>query len=188
MLFIGSCFSEHIYQRLSKLKFPYLYSNPQGILFNPLSIANCLYHLVTSKDRDGDIHEHEHDKDIFQSSLDQIFYSWQHHSDFAAMESPQILQEMMDREMKKARNILYSSGRSSSYTAEKKEAETEKDTDRTSPVIFITLGSAKVYALRERLEHMTTLKMNDLEAWKHAVVANCHKRKYSFWSFANVGC
>jgi len=38
---IGSCFSEHISQKLSNNKFDIL-SNPFGILFNPVSIANEL--------------------------------------------------------------------------------------------------------------------------------------------------
>lgn len=41
LLSVGSCFSEHIAERLASLKFP-IDTNPTGILFNPHSIASAL--------------------------------------------------------------------------------------------------------------------------------------------------
>lgn len=41
LLSVGSCFSEHIAERLERLKFP-IVTNPTGILFNPHSIASAL--------------------------------------------------------------------------------------------------------------------------------------------------
>lgn len=41
LMFLGSCFSEHISDYLSERRFPVV-ANPFGILFNPLSIASTL--------------------------------------------------------------------------------------------------------------------------------------------------
>jgi hypothetical protein len=41
MLFMGSCFSEHISHKLSHLQFN-VFSNTNGVIFNPMSLANPL--------------------------------------------------------------------------------------------------------------------------------------------------
>ena len=57
LLFIGSCFSEYISADLKSLKFR-VSVNPQGILFNPISISNCLLNILKSKEfEDNDIFE-----------------------------------------------------------------------------------------------------------------------------------
>ena len=45
LLFIGSCFSEHIADKLHHLRFN-ISSNPFGILFNPMSIANTISRII----------------------------------------------------------------------------------------------------------------------------------------------
>ena len=45
---LGSCFAENISERLAKAKFS-ITSNPLGILFNPLSIANALERLADTR-------------------------------------------------------------------------------------------------------------------------------------------
>ena len=41
---LGSCFAENISERLAKAKFS-VTTNPFGVLFNPLSIANAIERL-----------------------------------------------------------------------------------------------------------------------------------------------
>lgn len=48
MITIGSCFSEHIGQRLIEACFP-VDPNPFGVLFNPVSIKNSLVDLIENK-------------------------------------------------------------------------------------------------------------------------------------------
>ena len=45
VLLIGSCFSEHIGDRLKELKFQ-VSSNPFGIVFNPKSIENAFNRII----------------------------------------------------------------------------------------------------------------------------------------------
>ncbi len=47
-IFIGSCFSENIGNLLGKYKFS-VDINPFGILFNPISVANCLKFLLNKR-------------------------------------------------------------------------------------------------------------------------------------------
>jgi len=72
VLLVGSCFTEHIADRLQEHKFNIL-SNPHGIMFNPLSVAYSLdsyiYHRLYSKD------------DLFY--LNEIWNSWDHHTRFS---------------------------------------------------------------------------------------------------------
>ncbi len=79
-LTIGSCFAENMGVRLSDLRFP-VCINPFGILYNPISIANCLNYLVT----DTDFTE----KDIFESQ--GLWHSWQHHGKFSNSKKVEIL-------------------------------------------------------------------------------------------------
>lgn len=48
LIFIGSCFAENIGQTLLSRKFPALI-NPFGIMYNPLSVSNCLKSIVEEK-------------------------------------------------------------------------------------------------------------------------------------------
>ena len=72
ILLIGSCFTEHISERLSQHKFNLL-SNPNGILFNPLSVANSLNSYLDEK-----IYQKE---DLFY--LNELWNSWDHHTRFS---------------------------------------------------------------------------------------------------------
>jgi hypothetical protein len=81
ILLTGSCFTEHIYDRLHQHKFRVL-SNPNGILFNPVSVADSL---------DGYI-------DGRQYAADELFYfnelwnSWDHHTRFSGIDKEAALQ------------------------------------------------------------------------------------------------
>ncbi len=69
ILLVGSCFSENISKKLSYCKIPCL-SNPSGILYNPVSIADALQGYADKKV----IAE----EDLFL--LNEQFHSWHHHS------------------------------------------------------------------------------------------------------------
>src|SRR3954464_14556395 len=72
ILLIGSCFTEHISDRLQQHKFKVL-SNPHGILFNPLSVASSI---------DGYLANREYKQDeLFQ--LNELWNSWDHHTRFS---------------------------------------------------------------------------------------------------------
>lgn len=60
LMSIGSCFSEHIGERLLNYKFP-IVINPHGILFNPISIADSLTQIIHNQQFIGsDIFYHNH--------------------------------------------------------------------------------------------------------------------------------
>jgi len=72
VLLIGSCFTEHISDRLQQHKFNVL-ANPHGILFNPLSVAASLDGYI-----DGQTYS---EKDLFH--LNELWNSWDHHTRFS---------------------------------------------------------------------------------------------------------
>ncbi len=72
ILLIGSCFTEHISDRLQMHKFK-VHSNPHGILFNPLSVASSLDSYL-----DGKLYT---TADLFY--LNELYNSWDHHTRFS---------------------------------------------------------------------------------------------------------
>lgn len=72
IMLMGSCFTEHIGKYLTDRKFNTL-SNPNGILFNPASIANTLSSYI-----DNRIYSKE---DLFV--LNDMYASWGYHSQFS---------------------------------------------------------------------------------------------------------
>src|SRR5580765_331160 len=72
ILLIGSCFTEHIGNSLEELKFSVL-QNPNGILFDPLSVSQSLASYIQNKQYN--------EKDFFQ--LNEVWHSWKHHSRFS---------------------------------------------------------------------------------------------------------
>lgn len=72
ILLIGSCFTEHIGNFLGEVKFNVL-QNPNGILFDPVSVCNSLVSYIHNKQYSAD--------ELF--SLNEGWHSWQHHSRFS---------------------------------------------------------------------------------------------------------
>jgi GSCFA family protein len=72
ILLIGSCFTEHIGNSLAELKFSVV-QNPNGILFDPHSVARSLQSYVHNK--------RYTEEDFFQ--LNEIWHSWEHHSRYS---------------------------------------------------------------------------------------------------------
>lgn len=73
LMLIGSCFTENIGEKLMAHKFAVL-QNPNGILFNPVSVAEAIDNYVGNKNISN--------RDLFE--LNEGFHSWQHHSRFSA--------------------------------------------------------------------------------------------------------
>jgi GSCFA family len=72
LLSVGSCFTEHIGDKLARLKFT-VCQNPYGIVYNPMSILAQLTELMAAKLYD------ETDLQQYQRK----YFSWQHHSQFS---------------------------------------------------------------------------------------------------------
>ena len=77
---VGSCFTEHIGGRLASLKFPVM-QNPNGILFDPLSVCRSLVSYIEQKRYDKE--------DLFE--LNELWQSWQHHSLYSGLDQQQVL-------------------------------------------------------------------------------------------------
>lgn len=73
LLVLGSCFSEHIGNRLKAMKLPVVL-NPTGVLYNPFSIANALVAVAEGRTYTAD--------DLFFFSGE--WHSWDHHSVFSS--------------------------------------------------------------------------------------------------------
>jgi hypothetical protein len=74
LLLIGSCFTENIGEKLKKYKFSVL-ENPNGILFNPVSVTDALTSYIENTELTL--------ADLFQ--LNEGWHSWKHHSRFSGL-------------------------------------------------------------------------------------------------------
>lgn len=114
IMFLGSCFSTSMAQRLRERKLNVV-SNPQGILFNPKSISSCIDRLVQS-----DFLFQE--PDLFLDLTDQdIYYSWHHGREYSSVSPAEALQKMNDeirtghKHLKKASTLFLTLGTSFAY-------------------------------------------------------------------------
>ncbi|MEP6628059.1 MAG: GSCFA domain-containing protein [Ginsengibacter sp.] len=83
ILLVGSCFSEEIGNRMNDLKFNVL-QNPNGILYDPLSIVNALSTYIENKPYKT--------KNLFE--LNGLWHSWQHHSIFSGLNQNEVLEKI----------------------------------------------------------------------------------------------
>ena len=80
ILFLGSCFSVHIHDKMNGLKFNSV-SNPFGIVYNPLSLSSQLLRVVSNKTyTEQDLHFYN-----------ERWFSFNHHSDFSFSTKPECL-------------------------------------------------------------------------------------------------
>ena len=80
LLLVGSCFTEHIGNYLMDVKFQVL-QNPNGILFDPISVCNSLQSYINNKQYTTD--------DLVY--LNEAWHSWQHHSRFSGIDKDVVL-------------------------------------------------------------------------------------------------
>ena len=83
ILLVGSCFTEHIGNFLSDVKFNVL-QNPNGILFDPISVSSSLVSYIQNKQYTED--------DLFH--LNETWSSWQHHSRFSNIDKNECLKNI----------------------------------------------------------------------------------------------
>ncbi len=74
LLLIGSCFTENIGEKLLRYKFSIL-QNPNGILFNPVSVAEAITDYIENKKISQE--------DLF--TYNEGWHSWKHHSRFSGL-------------------------------------------------------------------------------------------------------
>ncbi|HEX6915579.1 MAG TPA: GSCFA domain-containing protein [Chitinophagaceae bacterium] len=72
LMLTGSCFTEHIGNHLMDVKFRVM-QNPNGILFEPVSVCNSLISYIRNRQYTAD--------ELF--ALNGGWHSWQHHSRFS---------------------------------------------------------------------------------------------------------
>ena len=89
LLLVGSCFTEQIGNKLSQHKFT-LMDNPNGILFNPVSISNAVISYATGK-----MYSEE---DLFY--YNELWGSWHHHTKFSNIDKSKALHAINDSQQK----------------------------------------------------------------------------------------
>ena len=110
ILLVGSCFTEHIGNSLSRLKFTTL-QNPNGILFDPISVADSLESYVSGKKYTKE--------DLFQ--LNEVWQSWKHHSRFTDVDCDATISLINDSQsrahefIRSAKWVIITLGSSFSY-------------------------------------------------------------------------
>lgn len=85
-MFMGSCFTENIGNKMMALKYP-VDLNPFGILYNPVSIAHGLQHLLQKKQFKSD-HLIQHDG---------LYHSFYHHGRFSSPDANKALSDINQR-------------------------------------------------------------------------------------------
>lgn len=83
LLLVGSCFTEHIGNALAEHKFDLL-QNPNGILFDPVSVGNSLISYIENPTAT--------ENDLVY--LNELWQSWQHHSRFSGIDQAGVLQKI----------------------------------------------------------------------------------------------
>jgi hypothetical protein len=110
IILTGSCFTEHIGDKLEELKFDIL-QNPNGILFDPHSVATSLVSYIQNKQyKESDL-----------TQFNELWQSWQHHSRFSHINKEECLriinesQTMAHHFLKNANWLIITLGSSFSY-------------------------------------------------------------------------
>ncbi|AEV97902.1 GSCFA domain-containing protein [Niastella koreensis] len=94
ILLMGSCFTEHIGDKLDELKFSVL-QNPNGILFDPASVVSSLVSYIQNKQYQTE--------ELFY--YNEVWQSWQHHSRFSKTDLQECLRGINESQQE-AHNFL----------------------------------------------------------------------------------
>jgi hypothetical protein len=107
---IGSCFTEHIGNKLQELKYS-ICQNPHGILFDPVSVCQSLVSYIEGRQYGP--------TDLF--FYNELWQSWAHHSRFSGIDQGQVLQQINASQvraaefLRTARWLIITLGSSYSY-------------------------------------------------------------------------
>ena len=110
IMLIGSCFSENISQKLKYFKFN-TFSNPFGILFNPIAIEKLITNAINS--------EEYSESDIFE--LNERWHSFHAHSDLSTNTKKELLHNLnsqintTQKQLKEATHLIITLGTSWVY-------------------------------------------------------------------------
>jgi hypothetical protein len=139
LLLMGSCFTENIGGLLRAHKFSVL-ENPNGILFNPISVVDALDMYLNNEKINA--------TDLFE--LNECWHSWRHHGRFSGLTIEEAMQKI--------------------------NASTQAAHDylKHADYLFITLGSAWTYQLREEAKGY---KPGRVAANNHKAPANWFHKK-----------
>ncbi len=142
LLLIGSCFTEQIGTKLANHKFAVL-DNPNGILFNPISITKSISSYMNNKQYA--------EADLFYQN--ECWNSWEHHSRFSHPDKKICLQGINESQtkahdfLKRADWLLITLGSAFVYELENKEVvanchkvPTDKFKKRLLPVEEVFTG------------------------------------------------
>ena len=116
VLFLGSCFSEHIANRLLDLKFK-IHTNPFGIVFNPKSIFSSIYRIIHKK--------YFKEEDVFEK--EGLWYSLEAHGSFFATSKNELLKllnhsiDIWNEEIQKANYLVVTFGSAFAYQHKQQE-------------------------------------------------------------------
>lgn len=115
LLLTGSCFTENIGEKLKRHKFSVL-ENPNGILFNPVSITRSVTSYIENK-------RYTAGELFFQN---EVWNSWEHHTRFSDVDKDICLQKINDSQatanafLKEADWVLLTLGSAFVYELENK--------------------------------------------------------------------
>ena len=110
ILLTGSCFTEHIGNNLRDWKFD-TFQNPNGILFDPASVAASLVSYIQPR-------QYVEDDLVF---FNELWQSWQHHSQFSHTDKEECLQGINNSQtrahafLKETKWLIITLGSSFSY-------------------------------------------------------------------------
>ncbi|MBL7766735.1 MAG: GSCFA domain-containing protein [Chitinophagaceae bacterium] len=149
ILLVGSCFTEHMAARFTRLKFSNC-SNSHGILFNPLSIARALTDVADQR-----VYTHS---DLFL--LNEYWHSWYHHSDFSDLNPNISLQKINDSisthhaMLKKANYLFITLGSSFAYNLVDQNIYVSNN--HRAPAAWFRKDLLSVDVMKEALDRMTS--------------------------------
>ncbi len=164
ILLTGSCFTEHIGDYLGDLKFPVL-QNPNGILFDPYSVAESLISYIEPKQYSPD--------DLVQ--FNELWQSWKHHSRFSALRQEDCLrqinaaQQQAHEQLKTASWLVITLGSSFSYRLTDTALHPASGTGTGMPVANCHRAPSQWFT-----KHLMTIEETT------AVLDNCLHRLFRF--------
>lgn len=95
---IGSCFTENMGEKLRYNGFK-VFENPNGILFNPVSVGEAIANAVAKKQITTN--------DLFE--LNEGFHSWQHHSRFSGTTAAEAVEKINQSTIEAHESLKYAS-------------------------------------------------------------------------------
>jgi len=146
ILFVGSCFTEEIGKQMKDLKFDVM-QNPNGILYDPLSISSALISYIENKQYKED--------DLFL--LNELWHSWQHHSLFSGMNKEMVLHNINHSQfqahqfLKNASWLIITAGTSYNYHL-KESGETIANCHKAPAAFF----EKKLISIEEIITNFST--------------------------------